>query len=63
MTTDFNYPKQVVDFALQSVSHGTGTLSHHLVNRQGAVIVFWSSVCTHCVRYDACLNDFENRNP
>ena len=31
--------------------------------RQGAVVVFWSSVCTHCVRYDAYFNRFEAAPP
>ena len=63
MNTDYKYTNQVVDFALPPVSHGTGKLSQHLVSKQGAVIVFWSSVCSHCVRYDVYLNEFENRNP
>jgi peroxiredoxin len=63
MNTDSKYTNQVVDFALPPVSHGTGRLSQHLMSKQGAVIVFWSSVCSHCVRYDVYLNDFENRYP
>jgi len=31
--------------------------------RKGAVVVFWSSVCTHCVRYDAYFNRFEAAHP
>ena len=34
-----------------------------LAGRRGAVVLFWSSVCTHCVRYDAYFNDFEVRHP
>ena len=63
MNTDFKHTNQIVDFALPPVRGGPGRLSQHLVNKQGAVIVFWSGVCSHCVRYDAYLNDFENRNP
>lgn len=63
MNTDFKHTGQVVDFALPPVCGGSGRLSQHLMSRQGAVVVFWSGVCSHCVRYDAYLNDFENRNP
>jgi len=63
MNTDFKHQNQIVDFSLSTVRGGSGILSQHLVSKQGAVIVFWSSICSHCARYDAYLNEFENRNP
>jgi hypothetical protein len=27
------------------------------------VIVFWSGICSHCVRYDAYLNNFQAQHP
>jgi hypothetical protein len=30
---------------------------------RGAVIVFWSSVCSHCSRYDAYFSSFTERHP
>lgn len=34
-----------------------------LSGRRGAVVVFWSSVCSHCVRYDGYLNGFASAHP
>src|SRR5215510_6607170 len=30
---------------------------------RGAVLLFWSSVCSHCARYDQYLNGFSARHP
>jgi len=38
-------------------------LSAALTGKRGAVVVFWSSVCSHCVRYDNYLNNFQDRHP
>lgn len=44
--------------------HGTQRgLAAALDGKRGAVVVFWSGVCSHCVRYDDYLNDFEARHP
>ena len=34
-----------------------------LRERLGGVVVFWSSVCSHCVRYDPYLNGFAASHP
>ena len=34
-----------------------------LKNRRGALFVFWSGSCAHCVRYDAFFNGFAERYP
>ncbi len=52
------------DFSLPQVRTGTAlTLSQTLAGKKGAVVVFWSGVCSHCVRYDPYLNGFEKRHP
>lgn len=52
------------DFSLQQVHTGTAlSLSQALAGKKGAVVVFWSGVCSHCVRYDPYLNSFEKRHP
>ena len=53
----------VPDFTLPLVLGESLSLHECLAERQGAVVVFWSGVCSHCVRYDAYLNEFEERFP
>lgn len=38
------------------------SLSFLMSGKKGAVVLFWSGVCSHCVRYDAYLNQFEQRH-
>lgn len=45
------------------VSGGTCSLQSFLDGKSGGVVVFWSCVCSHCVRYDACFNQFRDRHP
>jgi hypothetical protein len=51
------------DFSLRSLSGPTLTLSSRLEGKRGAVVVIWSSTCSHCVRYDKYFNAFESRYP
>lgn len=52
------------DFTLQHVRTGKPfSLSQAMEGKRGAVVVFWSGVCSHCVRYDPFLNGFERRHP
>ena len=51
------------DFSLQSLSGSTVTLSSKLEGKRGAVVVIWSSTCSHCLRYDKYFNGFEARFP
>ena len=51
------------DFSLQRVDGGMETLGRCLQGNKGAVVVFWSGVCSHCGRYDAYLNGFTQRHP
>lgn len=51
------------DFTLPGVTGGTLTLSALMQAKKGAVVVFWSGVCSHCIRYDGYLNGFGERHP
>jgi peroxiredoxin len=51
------------DFSLRSLSGETVTLSSKLERKRGAVVVIWSSTCSHCIRYDKYFNTFEERYP
>jgi peroxiredoxin len=55
----------VPDFRLPAVAGGTRTLAGFLEpdGIRGAVVVFWSGVCSHCARYDDYLRDFSVRHP
>jgi peroxiredoxin len=54
---------RVDDFQLESVQGGERTLASFLEGKIGAVVLFWSGVCSHCVRYDGYLNGFYERHP
>ncbi|HVV47637.1 MAG TPA: redoxin domain-containing protein, partial [Bryobacteraceae bacterium] len=51
------------DFSLRSIKGPTVTLSSSLNGKKGAVIVIWSSTCSHCIRYDKYFGEFEKRYP
>lgn len=53
----------VPDLTLPLVDGGTRTLQSFLDERRGAVVVFWSGVCSHCIRYDDYFKEFEARHP
>jgi thiol-disulfide isomerase/thioredoxin len=62
-------PKQeiglpVSDFVLPLISgDGERSLADFLPGKRGAVVLFWSGVCSHCLRYDDYLNHFGQRHP
>ncbi len=61
-------PKQefgapVPDFSLPRVSGGTSSLQRVLEGKKGALIVFWSDTCSHCIRYDSYFNSFAEKHP
>jgi peroxiredoxin len=51
------------DFTLPGVNGGQISLASLLEGKKGAVVVFWSGVCSHCIRYDGYLNGFAERHP
>jgi thiol-disulfide isomerase/thioredoxin len=53
----------VEDFTLSDMSGGRHNLSARLCGKKGAVVIFWSGVCSHCMRYDAYLNNFSQSYP
>jgi peroxiredoxin len=54
----------VPDFSLPLISGDEGRgLTDYLQWNRGAVVVFWSGVCSHCQRYDEYLNRFGERHP
>jgi hypothetical protein len=59
------FGEALADFSLAAMNHGGGavSLSVRLAGKKGAAVVFWSGVCSHCVRYDDYLNTFEERHP
>ncbi len=52
----------VPDFRLPRVGGGERSFGSELAGRRGAVVLFWSGVCSHCQRYDSYLNDFTDRH-
>ncbi len=54
---------RVEDFQLASLAGQTTSLQKFIDGKKGAVVVFWSSVCSHCVRYDGYLNSFAQKHP
>ena len=58
---DFGAP--LPDFTLAGLNGTDVTLSEALRDKKGAVVIFWSSTCSHCVRYDKTLNTFAERHP
>lgn len=42
---------------------GERSLEDLLRDHRGALVVFWSGSCAHCVRYDAWFNGFAGRYP
>jgi thiol-disulfide isomerase/thioredoxin len=53
----------VPEIDLPSIRGGSRTLSSFLQGKKGAVVVFWSETCSHCIRYDSYLNEFSAKHP
>jgi thiol-disulfide isomerase/thioredoxin len=52
------------DFTLPDLRSGQAlSLSESLAGKRGTVVMFWSGVCSHCVRYDGFFNSFAGRHP
>src|ERR1041384_4099564 len=48
----------VEDFMLLHIHGGSRSLGEFLKGKKGAVVIFWSALCSHCVRYDRYLSTF-----
>ena len=53
----------VEDFSLRRIDGPAEDLGFYLDGKRGVVVLFWSGVCSHCERYDAYLNRFQQRWP
>jgi thiol-disulfide isomerase/thioredoxin len=54
----------VPSFSLPRLEGAGNTSLEELLNgRRGALVVFWSGVCSHCIRYDDYFNTFSRRHP
>jgi peroxiredoxin len=53
----------VDDFVLRDLSGAERRLSDFLKAKKGGIVIFWSGICSHCVRYDGYLNEFTARHP
>ena len=51
------------DFALRDLNGEERRLSDFLAGKKGAIVLFWSGICSHCVRYDGYLNGFTGLHP
>ncbi len=51
------------DFSLPTLHGDMASIGSVLAGRKGAVIVVWSSTCSHCIRYDKYFNSFEETHP
>ncbi len=51
------------DFSLRNLNGGIASVASVVENKKGAVVVVWSSTCSHCIRYDNYFNTFEERHP
>src|SRR5260221_14408262 len=58
-----NIGEPLEDFSLHGANGETISLGRSLEGKMGAVVVFWSGICSHCVRYDAYLNGFQAAHP
>ncbi|MEM7587673.1 MAG: redoxin domain-containing protein [Acidobacteriota bacterium] len=50
-------------FTLTDLDGSTVSLDSAISGKRGAVVVFWSGVCSHCRRYDDYLNAFRKSHP
>src|SRR5436309_12984193 len=55
--------QEVENFSLRSIDGPAEDLGVYLAGNRGVVVLFWSGVCSHCERYDAYLNRFQQRWP
>jgi hypothetical protein len=51
------------DLSLRTLGGSTATVDSVLTGKRGAVVVVWSSTCSHCIRYDPYFNAFKGKHP
>ena len=57
------FGKPLPDFTLRNLDGEIASTASTLAGHKGAVIVVWSSTCSHCIRYDKYFNAFSARHP
>ena len=55
--------RPIPDLELPELSGSRRTISSFLDGKRGGVVVVWSSVCSHCIRYDETFSSFASRHP
>lgn len=55
--------ERLPSFELPGIGGDRTSLHGATAGKRGAVVVFWSGVCSHCRRYDDYLNSFAARHP
>jgi len=53
---------EVPDFSLDDLGRTSRSLRGEMAGHRAAVVVFWSCVCSHCLRYDDYLKTFGERH-
>ena len=53
----------VEDFTLEDLAGSPRSLRGVLEGNKAAVVIFWSCVCSHCLRYDEYLRSFGQNHP
>ncbi len=51
------------EIELRGIDGKVHRLTAYLEGKKGAVVVFWSETCSHCVHYDPYLNGFSAAHP
>jgi len=51
------------EFSLRTLDGRVASVTSVLEGKSGAVIVIWSSTCSHCIRYDKYFNAFGEKHP
>jgi len=51
------------DFSLRTLNGEIASVASIVEKKKGAVVVVWSSTCSHCIRYDKYFNIFEESHP
>lgn len=54
---------EAAEFSLEDLDGSTRSLSGEIAGHKAGVVVFWSCICSHCLRYDEYLNSFRGRHP
>jgi peroxiredoxin len=53
----------VTDFQLTAIAGHQVSLQAVLARKRGAIVVFWSGICSHCARYDGYFNGLPWQHP